>query len=174
MLFRSSQVKRYFLRQKIWTIADKFVIRDEHKSPIFYVKGKVFSLGDKLRFFDLDGKELLYIKQKLFSFRRLYRLFKGQRLYAKVWKKFTLFKNKFVIDIAVAKDYVVSGNFFNYRYDIFHAGRRVAVISKKWPAWTDHYKIEIVPGENDLLILASAIVIDMVSHRNEHHGHFGY
>ena len=37
-------------------------------------------------------------------------------------------------------------------------------VSKRWFSWSDTYGIDINKGEDDVLILASAVVIDLVSH----------
>jgi len=41
----------------------------------------------------------------------------------------------------------------------------VATVSKRWFSWTDTYGVEIADGEEDVLILATAVVIDMVCHQ---------
>lgn len=169
-----SRVKRFFIKQRLLTLGDQFVIRDQWKQPIFTVKGKLFTIGDRLKFMDLEGREVFYIKEKFFSFSHLYRIFRGETLYAKMWKRLTFFKNKFIIDVPGSNQYIVQGNFLNYRYNVFHNGERVAVVSKKWPAWTDHYKIEIIPGEDELLILAAVVVIDMVTQKEEEHHSVAY
>jgi uncharacterized protein YxjI len=168
---RMPQVKRYYINQKVWTIGERFLIRDELGNPLFHVKGKVFSFGDKLRFLDMAGNELAYIKQKLFSFKKRYHIYRNRQLLAKVVKKITLFKDRFIIDIPGPDDYLVKGNFGDHRYTIIRGGREVAFISKKWLSWGDTYRIEIFPGEDDVLILAATVIIDMVSHGDEEHHH---
>jgi uncharacterized protein YxjI len=37
-------------------------------------------------------------------------------------------------------------------------------VSKKWLTFADTYAVDIDDGEDDVLILASAVVIDLVSH----------
>jgi uncharacterized protein YxjI len=44
---------------------------------------------------------------------------------------------------------------------------KVAEISKKWFRLTDTYGVEIDPGQNDILILAIAVAIDMMAHPDE-------
>jgi uncharacterized protein YxjI len=39
-------------------------------------------------------------------------------------------------------------------------------VSKKWLSLTDTYGVEVGEGQNDILILALAIAIDMMSHDN--------
>jgi uncharacterized protein YxjI len=37
--------------------------------------------------------------------------------------------------------------------------------AKRWFSWTDTYGMDLVSGEDDVLILATAVVIDMVCHQ---------
>ena len=163
---RGEPLKTYVLKQKIWTLGEKFVIKDETNTPVFHVKGKVFSIGDKLSFRDMDGNEVAYISQKVLSFRPQYKIYRDQELIAKVVKKLVLFRDSYIVDVPGPDDYKVYGNFGNYEYTFIRNGRKVAFVSKKYFSWSDTYGIAIVPGEDDILILATAVVIDMVSHDN--------
>jgi len=40
-------------------------------------------------------------------------------------------------------------------------------VSKKWLSLTDTYGVEIAPGQNDIVILAIAIAIDMMAHGDD-------
>ncbi len=40
----------------------------------------------------------------------------------------------------------------------------MASVSEKWFSWTDTYGIEVGEGEDAILILASAVVIDLACH----------
>ena len=130
--FDRGEVKTYYMKQKIWTIGDQFLVKNHYGKPVFYIKGKIFTLGDRLKLYNMDGNELLYIKQKLLSLNRRYKIYRDHRLYAKVIKKLILFKNKYVIDVDGPDDYIIRGDFFNYRYNIFFRGKKVASISQKW------------------------------------------
>ena len=83
-------------------------------------------------------------------------------------KKITLFKDKYVIDKAGPDDYIVSSDFTHHLYTFIRKGKAVAFITKKWFSWCDSYMIEIDPNEDDVLILTTAIVIDMASHDDEY------
>ncbi len=52
-------VRRYQIRQKIFSIGDKFTIKDEQGQRVFAVRGKVFSLGRKLVLEDMAGKYVI-------------------------------------------------------------------------------------------------------------------
>lgn len=46
----------------------------------------------------------------------------------------------------------------------------MATISKRWFSWTDSYGVEIADGEDDILILAAAVVIDLACHGDQKKG----
>ncbi len=80
---------------------------------------------------------------------------------------FTLFRAKFSVDVPGPDDLEARGNFLEHDYAFERGGREVARASKKWVSLSDTYSIDIDAGENDVLILASAVVIDLVSHPDE-------
>jgi len=166
---RGEPLKKYVMKQKIWTLGEKFVIKDETKTPVFYVKGKVFSVGDKLSFRDIDGNELAYISQKVFSFSPRYKIYRDKRVIATIVKKIAPFKALYVVHVPGAGDFRVKGNFLDYEYAFTRKGRKIAFVSKKFFSWGDTYGIAIAPGEDDILILAAVVVIDMVSHGDRDH-----
>ena len=61
-------------------------------------------------------------------------------------------------------DLEAKGNFIDHEYSFERGGRQVARVSKKWFSFSDTYGIEIDDREDDVLVLASAVVIDLVSH----------
>ncbi len=160
-------LKTYELRQRAWTLGDQFVIEDEFRRPAFFVKGKAFSVGDKLSFRDVAGNELAYISQKVLSLRRNYRIYRGDYLFARVVKKLNPFRQHFVVSVAGAEDYRVRGNFWNYEYTFRRGNRTVAVVSKRPLAWPDVYRIVITADEDDVLILAAAVAIDLIAHDDQ-------
>jgi uncharacterized protein YxjI len=44
-------------------------------------------------------------------------------------------------------------------------GAVVATVSKRWIALTETYGVEIAPGEDDALILASVLALDLAEDR---------
>jgi uncharacterized protein YxjI len=164
----SQPLKKYVMRQRIWTLGEQFVIKDEFKTPVFYVKGKVFTIGDKLSFRDMEGNELAYISQKVISFSPRYKIYRDGRVIATIVKKIA-FKDRYVVHVPGADDFRVKGNFLKYEYNFIRNGRKIAFVSKKVFAWSDTYGVAIAHGEDDILILAAAVIIDMVSHGDQQH-----
>lgn len=159
---------RYVMKQKIWAWGDDFTIRDEHGRDVFFVDGQVFTFGSKLSFQDKHGRELLFIDQKLLNWGPTYEITRGGRTVAIIKKKlFTFFKCTFTIDVPGPDDLVAEGDFLDHEYTFTRAGHPVAGVSKAWFSWSDTYGIDIAPGEDDVLILASAVVIDLACHQED-------
>ncbi len=154
---------RYQMTQKLFTLGDKFTIKDSAGCDAFRVEGKAFSMGDKLSFQDMRGRELAYICQKLLSFKKRYEVHRDGKLFAEVVKELTFFKDKYTVDIPGPNDYEVSGNFWDHEFQFTRAGRKVAHVSKAFFTMSDTYGIDIVDGEDDVTILATAVVIDLVN-----------
>ncbi|MCU0286870.1 MAG: LURP-one-related family protein [Acidobacteria bacterium] len=159
---KAAPLKKYILNRKP-AFQDQFVIRDETKTPVFNVIGKILSMGDKLSFRELSGKELVYISQELISLTPRYKIYRGKEQIATIVKKITLFKPVYIINIPGQDDYKVVGDFSAYEYTITKKGRKVAHISKNFFSWHESYGVAIVPGEDNILILAAVVVIDLVS-----------
>ena len=59
------------------------------------------------------------------------------------------------------------GDFTDHEYTFERGGKAVAVVSKRWFTWTDTYGVDVAEGEDDLLILASTVVIDLACHEKK-------
>ena len=159
---------RYVLKQKFWSWGDDFTIKNAAGQDAFFVDGRAFGLGNKLSFQDMQGNELAFIAQKLLSWGPTYEITHGGELVAVVKKQlFTFFKCRFTVDVPGPDDLEASGDFLDREYTFARSGREVAQVSKRWFSWTDTYGVDIADGEDDVLILASAVVIDMVCHADD-------
>lgn len=156
---------RYLMKQKLFSWGDDFYIRDAEGRDVFFVDGKALSFGDQLSFQDLQRNELAYIKQKLFSWGPTYEIYRNGALSAVVKKElFTFFNCRFSVDVPGPDDLQASGDFTDHEYAITRGDRTVATVSKQWFSWSDTYGVDIADGEDDVLILASTVVIDMACH----------
>ena len=149
---------KYLINQKIFSIGDKYTIKDEFGKDQYYVKGKIFALGDKLRIYDNNDIERVYIEQKLFKLLPEYLIYLDGEYTAKIKKEFSLLRPKFKIDSNFGQ-YSVEGNFLGYDFKIMK-NERSCLCKQKFFAIRDSYGVDIADNENDLLILALVIIID--------------
>jgi uncharacterized protein YxjI len=163
---------RYLLKQKLLSWGDDFYIKDEAGNDVYFVDGKAFSIGDKLSFQDLQGHELAFIKQKVLSWGKTYEIIRDGEVAAVVKKElFAFLHHRFTVDVPGPDDLEAEGDFTDHEYAFTRAGRVVATASKRWFSFTDTYGIEIAPGEDPVLILASAVVVDQACHPDDDKRH---
>jgi uncharacterized protein YxjI len=159
---------RYLLKQKLFAWGNDFFIKDEAGNDVYFVDGKAFSIGDQLSFQDLKGTELAYIKQKILAWGRTYEIFRSGKLVAVVKKElFSPLHHTFNVDVPGPDDLEAKGNFLDYEYSFRRANVEVATVSKQWFTWADTYGVDANSGEDDILILASSVVIDLSCHSSE-------
>jgi uncharacterized protein YxjI len=153
------------MRQKIFCFGDDYIVKDEAGTDRFLIDGRALSFGDKLSFQDMSGRELAFIRQKLLSWGPTYEIWYGENLAAVVKKAlFTFLNCRFSVDVPGPDDLEAMGNFLDMEYQFTREGTVVATVSKRWFQISDTYGIEVAAGEDDVLILASTVVIDLCCH----------
>lgn len=158
---------RFQLRQKWSCFSDAYAIKDIDGHEVLDVQGAVFSWGNQLSIREPSALEVAEIKQIVFSWGPTYEIYRGAQLAARVTKEFfTLFHCRFAIDVPGPNDLEAEGDFWDYEYTIRRGEQRVATISKQWFTWTDAYGVDVASGEDALLVLACAVVIDCCCHDN--------
>ena len=155
----------YYIKQKVFTIGDRYTIKDAAENDLFLVEGRIFTLGAKLQLFDMDRNECAYIEQELFHLLPRYNIYRDGLLLAQVKKEFTFFKSRYSIEAGTGS-YTVSGDFWSMDFVIEHDGRPAATIHKKWLSWGDSYQIDIADTEDIPLMLSIVIIIDNTLHQN--------
>jgi len=158
---------RYRMKQRLMAIGEDFDIENEAGERVYHVDAKVMTVRDTLVITDSQGNQVATIKEKLVSVKDTMQIYREGEVIASVRKKlFSPFKERFNIDVTGSDDLEAEGNIIDHEYEIKRGRDTIATVSKKMFSVRDSYGIEIVPGEDDVLILASAVVIDMLSHPN--------
>lgn len=146
-----------YIKQKVFTIGDKFSIYDVNGNEMYTVQGEVFTLGKRLHLYDTIGNELAYIEQKLFNFLPTYDVYVRGMHICRVIKKVVFFSQSYDV---VGLDWQISGDFFAHNYDITKNGALIASVNKEWFTLGDSYKISFGHGVDTIAALAVVLVID--------------
>ncbi len=158
---------RFQMKQKVWSLRDTYVIRDDAGTDAFRVTAKVWSIGEKLAFEDLAGNQLAYIEQKVMSWGPTYEIYRDGALAAIVKKKVFAFRPHYNIELSDGGTLAVDGDFSAHEYAITRDGAPIALVSMQWFAWSDTFGIDVADGEDPILALAIAVVLEMVDHHRE-------
>ncbi|KAN0033417.1 hypothetical protein ACTA71_002844 [Dictyostelium dimigraforme] len=158
---------KLYIKQKVFSIGEKYNIYDEFKNKRFYCEGSVFSWGSKLKLYNKDTNELMFvIRQKVrFSLYKRYEIYDGQQnLLATVQQK-ALFRPNLEIVLNESEQYTCKGDLFSYNFQILDNGILIGSVSKRILAWGDTYELSISDNFEPSFFVAIVITIDDCVHR---------
>lgn len=153
------------MTQKMISIGQDFYIENEQGQRVYYVDGKALRIRDTLVIKDMQGNEVAYIQAKLLRIRDTMEISRGGRVIATVKKALIApLRDRWTVHVADGADLRIRGSILDHEYRIESGGQKVAEVSKKWFRIRDSYGIEIMPGQDDALILAATVAVDMMAH----------
>ena len=153
------------MQEKLFAIGDDFWIENDRGERAFKVNGKALRVRDTLVLESPRGDELYSIQEKKLRVKDTMDIERGGRQVATVKKALlTPLRDRFSIDVEGGDDMEAKGNIVDHEYKIERGGDEVAEVSRRWFRVRDTYGIEIKPGQDDGLLLATAVCIDQMSH----------
>lgn len=160
---------RYKIRQKMISIGDDFWIENQDGQRVFKVDGKALRLRKTLIFEDLNGNKLAQIQERWLPIKETMAIDDANGNQMATVKKALIapLRDRWSVNVKGGPDLDVQGNILDHEYSIKQGWNKVAEVSKKWISLTDTYMVEIDEGQNDILILAIAVAIDMMAHDDD-------
>ena len=160
------EATRYQMRQRMLSIGDDYVIENDHGDRVFRLDGKALRLRKTIRFEDMDGRELYKIQERMLRIKDSMEIEDPEGNRVAIVKKamITPLRERWVVKLEDGPDLHVHGNIVDHEYNIERDDTTVAEVSKRWFRVRDTYGVEVAPGENDMLILATAAVLDTMAH----------
>jgi uncharacterized protein YxjI len=156
---------KYRMREKVFAVGDDFWVENDDGERQFKVNGKALRIRDTLVLEDVSGAELYSIQEKKLHVRDTMDIERGGNTVATVKKALiTPLRERFSIEVEDGEDMEAKGNVVDHEYEIERDGDKVAEVSKRWFRVRDTYGIEVVPGQDDALILAVAVCVDQMTH----------
>lgn len=156
----------YVIREKLFGFGQDSDITDENGAAVLRVDGKAFR--DRVVLRDPAGQEVAEVKRKVVALRPTYEIEIGGRDAATVRKKmFTPFVDRYTVDIPGPDDLELVGDLFDHDFTVRRDGTVVATVSKAFFTMRDTYGVDIAAGEDELLILAAVLALDLAQHREQ-------
>jgi len=152
------------MQQQLIAIGKNFWIENEQGQKAFKVDGKALRIRDTLKFEDPQGNELCKIQEKKVRVKDTMEIEgpDGQVL-AKVKKAIiTPVRDRWTVKIGGGPDLEIQGNILDHEYRIGEGHQKVGDVSKKWFRIRDSYGVVVAEGQNDALILAVTVAVDMM------------
>jgi len=152
----------YVIRERMFRMGEDSDITDQAGQPVLHVDGKVMSLHNRLILRDPAGREAGQVHRKLAALRPTYEITIDGKDVAEVRKHlFTAFGDRFTIDVHGAGEMQIDGDLLSHEFTIERDGQTVATVSKRWLSVADSYTVDVAPGEDHVLILASVLALDL-------------
>ena len=150
---------KLYMKQKVFSWADTFTVKDQMGEDKYFIKGEAFSWGKKLHVYDRSGREVAFVRQKLWTFMPRYMVSVNGTDVAEIVKEFTFLRPKYSI---LGPGWEVDGSFWEHDYEVTENGRPIVSIRKEWMTWGDTYELDIADTGNEVMALAVVLAIDCV------------
>jgi uncharacterized protein YxjI len=166
---RGGTATRYQMRQKLVSFGDDFWIENQDGQKAYKVDGKMLRVRDTLFFEDPRGRELCKIQTKVARIKDSMEIeaADGGRLAMVKKALISPVRDRWVVKVGNGPDLDVQGNILDHEYSIGEGRDKIAEVSKKWFRLRDTYGVQIEQGQNDVVLLAVTVAIDMMAHEGQ-------
>ncbi len=163
---RGNGATRYQMRQDLVSIGDDYSIDNDRREHVFLVDGKALRARKTLIFEDRERHELCKIQERMMRVKDTMEIEgpHGEKVAMVKKAMITPVRDRWTVKVEDGPDMDIKGNILDHEYTMEAGNRKVAEVSKKWFRVADTYGVEIEPGQNDVLILASTVAVDMMAH----------
>jgi uncharacterized protein YxjI len=159
-------VSHYQMRQNLVSIGDDFWIENDRGQRMYRVDGKALRVRQTLAFEDARGHEVCKIQERMLRVKDSMEIEgpHGERVAMVKKALISPIRDRWTVKIGDGPDMEVHGNILDHEYSFEDRGRTVAEVSKKWFRVRDTYGVEVAPGQDDAVVLATTVAIDMMAH----------
>jgi uncharacterized protein YxjI len=156
-------MKTLFLKQKLFSLGDKFFVFDKYEENIYYFKGRILDIQNTIRMFNMKDEQLFYSKKKILSIMANYKIYSNdENVIMNIDRKFG-WKPKFEIEYNNTQ-ISIQGKWHAHDFQIFSGNKEIAKIEKKVFKIHDTYQIDILEEKMEPLIVFLVVIIDQVLH----------
>lgn len=152
-------MKQLYMKQKMFSIGEKFSIVDKNNESLYQVQGSFFKIPKSFSMIDRNNHEVGRVTKELFKFLPKFIVEVDGKQTAQIEKEFSFFKSKYKIN---GENITVEGDWWDMNFSIFRHSKKIATINQKWFAMTSTYEINILHEEDEHLIILLVAAIDFV------------
>lgn len=147
---------KLYVNEKLFSISNKFNIKDENNLNLYEISSKIISIGDKTTIKDMNGNQVAYIEQELLHLMPNYNVYINDNFAFKIAKKMKLLKNEY----SLSNGYRVEGNFMMLDFVVYDDdNNQIGSIKRKFISLGDKYEMDIIDKKKKEIILAIIVAI---------------
>jgi uncharacterized protein YxjI len=157
---------RYLMKQNLFSMDEDYAVKDERGRDHYVVAGGAARDGDRLSFQDTRGREVAYVRRRVQPNGPAYELFYADELQAVVKsRQFNPSRCTFGVEGGSPDDLHAYGDLPGLEYAFSREGHPVASVSRGWYQPPETYAVQVAHAEDDVLILASTVIVDLCCQR---------
>lgn len=125
-------MEKLYIKQKVFSLGEKFTVTDEQERPRYYVEGSFFKLPKHFSIVDDKQHEIARITKKTVALLPKFFLeVEGSEIIT-LKKEWSFFKSRYTIS---AQQIEVQGNWWDMEFEVYSQDKQAATIRKRWFSW---------------------------------------
>lgn len=152
-------MKKLYIKQKVFSLGEKFTVLDEGGNVQYAVEGSFLRIPKTFTIKNSDDQVISEITKKTFSLLPKFFVEIDGEEEVTIAKELTLFKPRYTIS---AKAIDVQGDWWDMDFEVQKNDEKVAEINKRWLSWGDTYEVAVFNEKLEELIISLVIAIDCV------------
>lgn len=158
-------MKNLYVKQKVFSAAEKFTVTDSDQNVYYYVQGSLFKAPKTFEIKNQQQQTVATITKKILAFLPRFVVETSDQLTVEIKKDFSILKPHYTFS---PQSITVEGDIFAMNFSILEQNVEIASIHKQWFSWGDTYEISLSQqaAQNqakEQLIVALVIAIDYIN-----------
>lgn len=147
---------KLYIKQSVFSIGEKFEVRNEFNQVVYYVEGSFFSIPKNFTIYEANGSQVCFIESQLFRWMGHYDIQTSNHQIT-LKRVFTFFKPTYEL---LGTSWNLQGDIWAHEYRVIEGSSPIMSLSKHWFTWGDSYELDIRNDEDAVLCLAIVIAVD--------------
>lgn len=152
-------MKNLYMKQKMFSIGEKFSIQNEEGDIVYKVEGSFFKIPKSFKMYDQDYRLVGTVTKEMFKLLPKFKIAVENEPTIRIEKGFTFFKDRYRI---ISENVEVRGDWLDKNYEIYRDGKSIAKVTQKWIAMTDTFEIKVIDEKYEHLTIMLVAAIDFV------------
>jgi uncharacterized protein YxjI len=154
----------YLVRESRLPIGDDYVIELDPGGSVYVVDGKLLRIRESLTIKDIDGAEVFHVQGTLLGMKNVLTVSRhGVKLVTVRRQTPEAGHEQYVVDLPKSEHVEVLGSPAERAYKLSYRGYVVATISHTWMPLSSGYRVQVAPGQDDGVVLAVTVCLDVMS-----------
>jgi uncharacterized protein YxjI len=154
----------YLVREANLPLGDDYVIEREPGGRVFVVDGKLLRVRESVTIRDKHGTESCHIRGTLLGVKNVLKISRDDATIATVRMQASESAPvRYAVELPQGESVTVTGSPADRAYTLSYGGYIVATITSAWMPMTRGYRVLIAPEQDNLVVLAVTICLDVMS-----------